>query len=35
MDNILDSELDVKLSQTLYGVIIENQILILIIDSSY
>ena len=30
-----DSELDVKLSQTLNDVIIENQFLILIIDSSY
>jgi hypothetical protein len=33
MDSILDLELDVKLSQTLNDVIIENQFLILIIDS--
>jgi hypothetical protein len=31
MDSILDSELDVKLSQTLDDVIIENQFLILIL----
>ena len=35
MDSILDSELDVKLRQTFDDVIIENQFLILIIDSSY
>ncbi len=35
MDNILDSELDVKLSQTLDDVIIKNQFLILIIDNSH
>jgi hypothetical protein len=35
MDSILDSELDVKLRQTLDDVTIENQFLILIIDSSY
>ncbi len=35
MDSILDLELDVKLSQTLNDVTIENQFLILIIDSSY
>ncbi len=33
MDSILDSGLEVKLSQTLADVIIENQFLILIIDS--
>jgi hypothetical protein len=35
MDSILDSELDVKLRQTLDDVTIENQFLILIIDSLY
>jgi hypothetical protein len=35
MDSILDLELDVKLRQTLDDVTIENQFLILIIDSSY
>ncbi len=35
MDSILDSELDVKLRQTLDDVTIKNQFLILIIDSLY
>ena len=35
MDSILDSELDVKLRQTLDGVIIENQFLISTIDTSH